>query len=43
MRIKDSIWRRMRKLAIDEGCTASDLMERAAEQYLRKQEEEPTK
>jgi len=38
IRIKESVWHRMRKLAIDRRCTASDLMEQAAEDFVQRLE-----
>lgn len=38
VRIRDGVWRALRKLAIDRGTSASDLLERAAVEFLKKAE-----
>lgn len=40
IRMRDGIWRALRKLAIDRNTSASDLLERAAVEFLRKAENE---
>jgi transposase-like protein len=39
VRIRDGVWRALRKLAIDKGTSASELLEQAAVEFLRKSRE----
>lgn len=41
VRIRDGVWRALRKLAIDKGTSASDLLEQAAVEFLRRSEAKP--
>lgn len=41
VRIRDGVWRALRKLAIDKGTSASDLLEQAAVEFLRRSEVKP--